>query len=233
MTQLPLRDAFQRRENRFRLLDRGIALTGWSGKELRILEIGCANGAAARHVSLGERFDLWAADLDGDAINTGAEGPLLHFLRADARALPFEAGSFDGIYCEAAFSVIPEKAAAVSEYARVLKPGGRVLLNDFIIRGEPQRERQNSFGIPCFDGVGTMESYIRLFSLWGMSCVYSKEHYFELLGIGASLSRSYRVTGAEISGFIARNFGSDGFVGDFFAKSRMSYAQLIFEKEHI
>jgi arsenite methyltransferase len=56
----------------------------------------------------------------------GSAGPQVGFLRADAQRLPFRDQSFDVAVSIAVFQLIPDPAAALSEIARVLKPGGRL-----------------------------------------------------------------------------------------------------------
>jgi SAM-dependent methyltransferase len=47
-------------------------------------------------------------------------------LRADLCALPFLTGTVDGILCEMVLEHVPDAQAAVDEFHRVLKPGGRL-----------------------------------------------------------------------------------------------------------
>ncbi|MEO7993668.1 MAG: class I SAM-dependent methyltransferase [bacterium] len=49
---------------------------------------------------------------------------------ADGMALPFEAGSFDGVFVKDVASHVCDRDAFFSEIARVLKPGGKLLLTD-------------------------------------------------------------------------------------------------------
>lgn len=51
---------------------------------------------------------------------------------ADAEYLPFDDASFDTVVCALSLCTIPNHAKAISEMARVLKPGGRLLLLDHI-----------------------------------------------------------------------------------------------------
>lgn len=51
---------------------------------------------------------------------------------ADAEALPFPDGSFDTVVCTLSLCAIPDHAATIAEMARVLRPGGRLLLLDHI-----------------------------------------------------------------------------------------------------
>lgn len=50
----------------------------------------------------------------------------------DAQALPFDDDSFDTVVCTLSLCTIPDHAAAIAEMARVLRPGGRLLLLDHI-----------------------------------------------------------------------------------------------------
>jgi SAM-dependent methyltransferase len=127
---------------RERLLD---TLT-WRGNE-RVLDVGCGRGlvliGAARRIRTGRAtgIDLWRGeDLGGNApaaalANASAEGVLDRVMleTADMRVLPFATASFDVILSRAAVHNVPEAAgrrAAVEEMARVLRPGGTILLSD-------------------------------------------------------------------------------------------------------
>jgi ubiquinone/menaquinone biosynthesis C-methylase UbiE len=48
---------------------------------------------------------------------------------ADASALPFDGKMFDAVVCQFGFMFVPDKAAALKEAQRVLRPGGRLLFN--------------------------------------------------------------------------------------------------------
>ncbi|MEU3627619.1 SAM-dependent methyltransferase [Amycolatopsis coloradensis] len=52
--------------------------------------------------------------------------------RADAHDLPFDAGSFDTVVCTLGLCAIPDHGKALGEMARVLRPGGRLILLDHI-----------------------------------------------------------------------------------------------------
>jgi ubiquinone/menaquinone biosynthesis C-methylase UbiE len=55
-----------------------------------------------------------------------AAGPQVGFLRADAQRLPLRDETVDAAVSIAVLQLIPDPAAALSEIARVLKPGGRL-----------------------------------------------------------------------------------------------------------
>jgi len=62
-------------------------------------------------------------------LRTAAEiSSRIAWVQADAGALPFADHAFDTILCTEAFHWFPDQPAALSEFRRVLEPGGRALL---------------------------------------------------------------------------------------------------------
>jgi ubiquinone/menaquinone biosynthesis C-methylase UbiE len=56
----------------------------------------------------------------------------INLLEGDAQALPFADGSFDTVVCTLSLCNVLDLPAAVAEMARVLRPGGRLLLLDHV-----------------------------------------------------------------------------------------------------
>ncbi len=122
---------------------RGAGLRG----DERLLDLGCGRGAvllqAAQALPRGRAIglDLWKrSDQSGNdpaatrqnAVLEGVAG-WVTLQTADMRALPFADGSFDLVVSSLAIHNIPDaagRAAAIAEAARVLRPGGRLLIAD-------------------------------------------------------------------------------------------------------
>jgi arsenite methyltransferase len=105
--------------------------------ESNVLDVASGKGATA--LFLAERFNCHIVGIDYSGQNVidagqlaSAKGlsSLVRFERGDAEGLPFPNESFDAIICECAFCTFPNKTDAVREFARVLRPGGRVGLSD-------------------------------------------------------------------------------------------------------
>jgi ubiquinone/menaquinone biosynthesis C-methylase UbiE len=126
----------------------------------RILEIGPGTGyytfdVAARLGAEGkvEIFDIQQEMLDHVMREADRRGvtnvkPTL----GDAQALPFEEGSVDAVVLVTVLGEIPDQAQALSEIARALKPGGRLVVGELF--GDPHmvtfgklRERAGAAGL--------------------------------------------------------------------------------------
>jgi len=108
------------------------ALHPLAGK--RMLDVGCGTGVA--ELSLGAlqlpQLRLFAVDIALERVREARAASQDHFARArftvgDARSLPFASGWFDCAFCVAVLQHLKDPAGALREFARVTRPGGRVL----------------------------------------------------------------------------------------------------------
>jgi len=131
---------------KMRTRDRLLARVSWTGHE-RVLDVGCGRGllliGAAKRLKTGRAIgiDIWQAeDLTGNNANATLENARregvadrVEVQTADMRQMPFTDSSFDLVLSRAAIHNIytaEGRAAAIREIARVLKPGGQVVIED-------------------------------------------------------------------------------------------------------
>ena len=108
-------------------------LRGWAGdRPLDALDVGCGTGFLALLLAeLGHRVvGVDAADemLDLARAKAEAAGLAIDLRRSDADGLPFAEASFDLVVERHVLWTLPDPVASLREWARVLRPGGRVVL---------------------------------------------------------------------------------------------------------
>jgi ubiquinone/menaquinone biosynthesis C-methylase UbiE len=112
----------------------------------KVLEIGSNTGFTSVNISLLTGCKVVGIDSNEPSIVKAEKYAIEHgvennvsFLNADACDLPFEESSFDMIWCSNVTSFISDKEKAVSEYMRVLKPGGiLVFIPIYYVKNPPQ-----------------------------------------------------------------------------------------------
>ena len=99
-----------------------------------VLDVGCGTGAVLEllHGEYPEKR-LTGLDLTPRMIEVARAKQLenVRFIVGDAEALPFESRSFDAVLCSNSFHHYPHPEKFFSEAARVLRPGGRLILRDY------------------------------------------------------------------------------------------------------
>jgi ubiquinone/menaquinone biosynthesis C-methylase UbiE len=102
------------------------------GKE--VLDVGCGTGAlaflalecGATKVTCGDISQNMLDQSRGKAKTMGFNGDQIAFRRLDAETLPFEDESFDVVMTGMTLGLLPNQQKAISEMARVARPGGLV-----------------------------------------------------------------------------------------------------------
>ncbi|HZQ33151.1 MAG TPA: methyltransferase domain-containing protein [Mycobacterium sp.] len=99
----------------------------------KLLDIACGPGNFTRRLADELSDDGLAVGLDiSEPMLTRAvadnSGPRTCYLRADARALPFEDETFDAVCCFGALYLMPEPLRVAQEMVRVLAPSGRIAI---------------------------------------------------------------------------------------------------------
>ena len=150
-----------------------------------VLDVACGPGATA--CLLAGEFDVHVDGVDlgpsslARARARAAERGLdrrVRFHPGDAERLPFDDGVFDAVVCECAFCTFPDKPTAAAEFARVLRPGGRVGITDVTL--DPSRldpELATMAGhIACIADARPAAEYAGLLAGAGLEVVVSESH---------------------------------------------------------
>jgi ubiquinone/menaquinone biosynthesis C-methylase UbiE len=147
---------FSSRYTKPKLRDRILNSLPWRGDE-QVLDVGCGRGlmliGAAKKLTSGRAtgIDIWRQE---DLRNNTAEATLanakdegvagkVRVEDSDARKLPFKDATFDVVLSSLAIHNIDgriERAKALAEMVRVLKPGGHIAILDIIRTGEYAKE---------------------------------------------------------------------------------------------
>jgi ubiquinone/menaquinone biosynthesis C-methylase UbiE len=96
-----------------------------------LLDLGGGTGDLGLGVGRILGAEVVVADATPEMLSRVSAAPSISVRLTAAEALPFPDGHFDGLLCSDAFHHFRDQEAAVREMARVLKPGGCVLVFEF------------------------------------------------------------------------------------------------------
>jgi ubiquinone/menaquinone biosynthesis C-methylase UbiE len=95
----------------------------------RVLDVGCGDGALTEKLAkLGA--EVIGIDANPDMIAAAMHRNAGRYLVADASALPFEDDTFDAVTAMTVLCVCDDPKILVGEMARVLKPGGHLMIGE-------------------------------------------------------------------------------------------------------
>jgi arsenite methyltransferase len=174
------------------------------GPESLVLDVACGEGASA--LLLAQRFGCRVLGIDygEDAVQRArlrardlGLAHLASFQRGDAERLMVEGTSCDAVLCECAFCTFPDKAAAATEFARVLKPGGRLAMSDLTRSGEvPPELRSLLSWIACIADARPVERYVEYLTSAGLNIERIEEHHEALAELVRQIQG--KLLGAEL-----------------------------------
>jgi demethylmenaquinone methyltransferase/2-methoxy-6-polyprenyl-1,4-benzoquinol methylase len=119
----------------------------------RVLDVASGSGDLARAFAA-RGAQVWMTDINGPMLARGRDrlldaGCITPAIRCDAEHLPFAGASFDCVSVGFGLRNMTHKDVALAEMARVLKPGGRLLVLEFSRVWKPLQKPYDlySFGV--------------------------------------------------------------------------------------
>lgn len=182
-----------------------IAAEAGIDKSSLVLDVGCGCGnflldVAAAAGCRGEGVDLSIeritfarqrlAERQDQAGCRGESVPDVRFRHGTATALPYQAASFTHVVSQDALFLVPDKPRSHAEIYRVLRPGGRLAVCDFL---QPTERISASARRHVYDRVRWNSGY----SLPGYQAALAAAGFEVLLArnLGSHLNQTYRVLG--------------------------------------
>ncbi|AXQ28846.1 SAM-dependent methyltransferase [Solimonas sp. K1W22B-7] len=137
-------------------------------KKGRILDVACGKGETSRYLStFYPAGQITAINISERQLSRGREiVPGANFMLMDATALEFPDASFDAVVCvEAAFH-FNTREKFLREAARVLKPGGHLVLSDILTSRRADEDHQRRIGD---NHVADLDEYRALYAGAGLA----------------------------------------------------------------
>ncbi len=151
----------------------------------RVIDVAAGPGATTRLLAAEfgvtvDAVDLGVSTVEKARARTQAAG-LASSVRhhaGDAERIPLPGNVFDAALCECAFCTFPDKATAAAEFARVLRPGGRVGITDVTIaeKGLPEELTTVAAWVACIADARPLAEYSAILAGAGLRTVHTERH---------------------------------------------------------
>lgn len=162
------------------------ALTGLAFEHLRtspgdrVLDVGCGIGKPALRLAQTRSVEVVGISVSESQVATATAtasaaelSDQVSFSAADVEALPYADDSFDAALCLEVLHHVENRSAALREIARVVRPGGSVVVVDFALRGAVPKKDQplvDDFSRACnLVTLTTIDAYERDVNSSGMT----------------------------------------------------------------
>ncbi|MBI2239149.1 MAG: methyltransferase domain-containing protein [Actinobacteria bacterium] len=151
----------------------------------RVLDVASGPGSTALLLAREFGVTVEGVDLAEGAVHRAGERAAregldgaVRFSVGDAERLPVADGTVDVVICECALCTFPDKPAAVSEFARVLRRGGRIGIADIVL--DPERLdpalRSLAGRVACLADARPLGAYGAIMDGAGFRVVHVEQH---------------------------------------------------------
>jgi SAM-dependent methyltransferase len=152
-----------------------------------VLDVGSGPGAT---LDLLARRRLRPIGADYSASLAAESAAVASSVIADAERAPFRSGSIDAAFMECVLSAVPDKSAALTEVARVLRNGGSLALSDVVVDGGlPAPLHSFSGWIACAAGALPASAYVELLETAGFAVEVAEDHRPAMAELLAQVAR--------------------------------------------
>ena len=169
------------------------------GEDTYVLEVGCGVGATACYMA--KRLGCRTLGVDirpimiqraNERAKTERVQDKVEFRVADATDLPFGDATFDVVLVESVTTFIDDRTSAISEYARVVKPGGCVGLNEEIWLRTPPPQEIVDYAAKTWDihtEIFTLDRWMILLGASGLEVTFTSPRTFQAMTDVSELAR--------------------------------------------
>gem|GEM_PF-1572475 len=157
-----------------------------------LLDLGCGRGGTLEFLS---QRGFEAIGVEKSPLLAAEARQRGRVIEADIHDLPLYDHSVDGIFCECVLSLVADQGRVLSECARVLKPGGALIISDLI--HSPKTEADAAVKTPvsgCLAGAKPLTEYIQLLNRAGFRAEQVSDHSRALTELAARLVWRYGST---------------------------------------
>ena len=172
-----------------------------------VLDLGSGPGLdvflAARQVGPDGRaigVDMTPAMLERARLSAAKLGlPQVEFRQGRLEALPVENATIDAVTSNCVINLVPDKRSVFAEIARVLRPGGRLVISDIVLKGRlPEAVEKDLLAyVGCVSGAMLQEEYFALVGAGGLERVEVLRDVDYLAGLIASAPEEVRALEAR------------------------------------
>ena len=127
----------------------------------KVLDVAAGSGDLSRAFArrVGPSGEVWVTDINGSMLAVGRDrliddGRVCPAVQCDAERLPFPDAYFDCVSVAFGLRNMTRKEAALAEMARVLKPGGRLLVLEFSKVWKPLEKAYDAYSFRVLPWLG-------------------------------------------------------------------------------
>ncbi|WP_088186601.1 DVU_1556 family methyltransferase [Desulfosporosinus sp. FKA] len=199
----------------------------------KVLDVGSGSGATVERLI--SEYQLQALGIDPSEVllEIGKRrNPDLNLIRGWGEELPFPPDDLDGVFAECTLSVMEEPNQVLKEIFRVLKQGGRLIINDVYARNPDGLKDLRELGIEsCIRRALTRDELLNMLNKFDFQIVDWSDHTNLLIQLTVDLIMTHgSMTNFWLKSASCLSFVDPNSIQEAVKKAKMGYFQLIAHK---